>query len=82
MNRHPVLIQFSTVEQSLYEICHHNIIYRTLGVNITLLNLGRYGNIKMQILDIPKKSVIILIGLGLSKIEIATENGKFYKKHC
>ena len=47
-----------------------------------LLILGKYGIIKMQILDVSKNRYIILIGLGYFKIEIATKNAKFYRKHC
>ena len=65
------------IEQSLYKSCHHSIIYGTLNFNIPLplLILGKYGIIKMQIYDVSKDRYIILIGLGLFKIEIAT-------KHC
>ena len=44
------------VEQSLYKTCHHNIIYGTLNFDIPLplLILGKYGIIKMQILDVSK----------------------------
>ena len=69
------------VEQSQYETCHHNIIYGTLNFNITLplLILGKYGIIKMQILNVPKNRYIILIGLGLFKIEIAPKNDNSIK---
>ena len=72
------------VEQSLYKTCHHNIIYGTLNFDIPLplLILGKYGIIKMQILDVSKSRYIILIGLELFKIEIALKNAKFYHKHC
>ena len=71
------------VEQQIYKACHHNIIYGTLNFNMPLflLILGKYGIVKMQILDISKNRYIILIGLGLSKIEIATKNAKLYQKH-
>ena len=44
------------VEQPLYKACHHNIIYGTLNFNIRLplLILGKYGIIKMQVLDASK----------------------------
>ena len=66
------------VEQSLYETCYHNIIYGTLNFNICLplLILRKYGITNMQILNVSKNQYIILIGLGLSKIEIATKNAK------
>ena len=71
------------VEQSLYKTYHHNIIYGTQSFNIPLplLILGKYGIMKMQILDVSQNQYIILIGLGLFKIKIVTKNTKFYQKH-
>ena len=72
------------VEQSLYETCHRNIIYGTLNFDIplTILILWKYGITKIKILDVSKNRYIILIGLGLFKIEIATKNTKLCQKHC
>ena len=47
-----------------------------------LLILGKYRIVEKQILNISKNRYIILIVLGLFKIEIATKNAKFYQKHC
>ena len=71
------------VEQSLYKTYHYNIIYGTQNFNIPLplLILGKYGIMKMQILDVSQNQYIILIGLGLFKIKIVTKNTKFYQKH-
>ena len=71
------------VEQSLYKTYHHNIIYGTQNLNIPLplLILGKYGIMKMQILNVSQNQYIILTGLGLFKIKIVTKNTKFYQKH-
>ena len=44
------------VEQSLYKTYHHSIIYGTLNFNIPrpLLILGKYGIIKIQILNLSR----------------------------
>ena len=50
------------VEQSLYKKCHHNTIYGTLNFNVlvSLLILGNYGILKMQILSVFKNQLTIL----------------------
>ena len=48
----------------------------------SLLILGKYRIVEKQILNVSKNRYIILIVLGLFKIEIATKNAKFYQKHC
>ena len=72
------------VEQSLCETCHHNILNGTLNFNIPLplLILGKYGIVKMQILDVFKNRYTILTGLGLFKIKVARKNANLYQKHC
>ena len=47
-----------------------------------LLILGENRIIKMQMLDVFRNRYIVLIGLRLFKIEIATKIPKFYQKHC
>ena len=58
------------VRQSLYQTCHHNIIYGTLNFDIRLpppYFREIWDLKKMQILDVFKNRYIILIGPGLFK---------------
>ena len=72
------------VEQSLYEICHHNIIYGTLNFNIPLPHpyfreIWDYKNANIECIQ---KSIYNFDWTVAFKIEIATKNAKFYQKHC
>ena len=71
------------VEQSVYEKCHHNIIYGILNFNIPLPPpyYRDYGILNVLILSIFKNKLTVLPGLGLFKIKITTNNAKSYQKH-
>ena len=72
------------VEQSLYETCHHNIIYGTLNFIKPLpppyfREIWDYKNANIECIQ---KSIYNFDWTVAFKIEIATKNAKFYQKHC
>ena len=72
------------VEQSLYETCHHNIIYGTLNFNIRLprpyfRERWDYKNVNIECIQ---KSIYNIDWIRAFKMEIEMKNAKLYQKHC